>query len=63
MKKWIFPVLLGLGLFSGLSFSAGCGEKPVDPVKANEGQGTSTEVPSRPGRNERDRLEAADQNR
>lgn len=63
MKKWIFPVLLGLGLFSGLTFSAGCGEKPVDPVKANEGQGTSVEVPGRGGRNERDQLEAIEKNK
>lgn len=40
----LIAAILVLGSLMALT---GCGEKPVDPVKANEGQGQSIDVPAR----------------
>ena len=46
MKK-LLALCAGTIALGSLLALAGCGEKPKDPIKENEGQGQSIEVPPR----------------
>lgn len=45
--KSLLNLIAGIIVLGSLMALAGCGDKPVDPVKANEGQGQSIDVPAR----------------
>jgi len=45
--KNLLNLIAGILVLGSLMALAGCGDKPVDPVKANEGQGQSIDVPPR----------------
>lgn len=46
MKK-LLTLCAGTVILGSLLTLAGCGEKPKDPIKENEGQGQEMEVPPR----------------